>query len=76
MAGPVGDVDEMAILLQDAVSELKESRKQVDALMEQNQQLMSHNSDLTGKVKDFLAGNAGRRHKALKTEVSVHTKVK
>lgn len=43
--------DEVAVLLQDAIAELKASRVQTASLVQQNKQLMNQNSDLTEKVR-------------------------
>lgn len=68
------DHEEMAVLLQEAVSEMKESRKQTKALLEQNEQLVRQNSVLAEKVMEVVEGCSRRTTKAT-VKVSVHTKV-
>ena len=70
--------DEMAVLLQDAISELQASRKQTEALVRQNQQLVEQNTDLTHRVKELVEGHSRGRRKQSgpKVQVSVHTKVR
>ena len=65
--------DDMAVLLQTAISEMQESRRQAEALMRQNQQLVDQNNQLTDKVKELVA--AKQRKQVSKVQVSVQTKV-
>ena len=70
--------DEMAVLLQDAISELQASRKQTEALVRQNQQLVEQNTDLTHRVKELVEGHSRgpQKQSGRKVQVSVHTKVR
>ena len=61
-----GDV---AVLLQTAISEMQESRRQAETLMRQNQQLVDQNDQLTDKVKELVATK--QRKQATKIQVSV-----
>ena len=65
--------DDMAVLLQTAISEMQESRKQAEALMRQNQQLGDQNNQLTDKVMELVATKQCCRKQASKVQVSVQT---
>lgn len=67
--------EEMAVLLQEAISELQESRKQTSALLKQNQQLMEQNNRLSEGIKEAVKNNTLRNQQKPKIHVSVHTKV-
>ena len=67
--------DDMAVLLQTAISEMQESRRQAEALMKQNKQLMDQNNQLTDKVNELVATKQRQRKQAPKVQVSVQTKV-
>ena len=67
------DEDDMAVLLQTAISEMQESRKQAEALMRQNQQLVDQNNQLTDKVMELVATKQHYRKQASKVP-SVHYK--
>lgn len=66
------DHEEMAVLLQEAISEMKESRKQTKALLEQNGQLAEQNALLAERVAQ---ASSQRTQKSPKVKVSVYTKV-
>ena len=65
--------DDVAVLLQTAISEMRESRRQVETLMRQNQQLVDQHNKLTNKVKELVATK--QRKQISKVQVSVQTKV-
>ena len=65
--------DDVAVLLQTAISEMQESRRQAETLMRQNQQLVDQNNKLTDKVKELVATK--QRKQISKVQVSVQTKV-
>ena len=70
------DSDEMAVLLQQAISEMRESQKQTKALLEQNAQLAEQNTLLAEKMKEAVEGNSRRSHaKSPQVKVAVYTKV-
>ena len=69
------DGDDMAILLQEAVSELQASRKQVETLMQENQRLIDQNSVLADEMEMIACNNTKGKQAKSKVEVSVHTKV-
>lgn len=70
--------DEMAVLLQEAISELQETRKTTATLIAQNQELVAQNADLPATVKGIVEvqSHAGRQTRKRKVVVAVHTKVK
>ena len=62
--------DDIAVLLQEAISELQASRK---TLLKQNQQLVNQNAELTQKVNQVVETHShgdGRRKSKPKVEVS------
>ena len=63
--------DDLAILLQEAVSELQASRKQTNTF----KKLIDQNSDLTKKVTEVVACGNMKKKQGRTTVVSVHTKV-
>ena len=65
--------DDIAILLQTAISEMQESRRQADVLMRHNQQLVDQNNQLADKMKELVATK--QRKQLSKVQVSVRTKV-
>ena len=67
------DQDNMAVLLQEAISEIQESRKQTSALLKQNQQLAEQNTKLAQTVKEAVENNT-KRSKS-KTHISTYVKV-
>lgn len=68
----------MAVLLQEAITELQATRKTTAALIAQNQELVAQNVDLTAQVKDIvdIQSRVSRQPQKRKVVVSVHTKVK
>ena len=54
--------DDMAVLLQTAISEMQELRRQAEALLKQNQQLVDQNNQLTDTV--IAGGNQTTLQKA------------
>ena len=70
--------DDLAVLLQQAITELQESRKQTETLVAQNLKLVDQNTDLTKKVTEIVdsASGKGRKKSLPKIVVSVYTKVK
>ena len=70
--------DDLAVLLQQAITELQESRKQTETLVAQNLKLVDQNTDLTKKVTEIVdsAARKGRKKSLPKVEVSVYIKVK
>ena len=70
------DSDEMAVLLQEAISEMKQSQKQTKALSEQNAELTRQNTVLADKVKEVVEGNSRRiPPKSPQVKVTACTKV-
>lgn len=67
--------DDLAVLLQETVAELKASRKQAEVLVQQNKELVERNSDLTNKVEEILDSSRTKKQSKSKIEVSIHTKV-
>lgn len=67
--------DDMAVLLQDAIAELKASRKQAETIARQNQQLIDQNSGLMKEIVESNQRTAGRKQPKPKIVVSVQTKV-
>ena len=65
--------DDIAILLQTAISEMQESRRQAEVLMRHNQQLVDQNNQLADKMKELVATK--QRKQLSKVQVSVQTKV-
>ena len=66
-------VDNIAILLQTAISEMQESRRQAEVLMRHDQQLVDQNNQLADKMKELVATK--QRKQLSKVQVSVQTKV-
>lgn len=65
--------DEVAVLLQEAIAEMKESTK---ALFEQNQHLSQQNSLLAEQVKEVVEGTSHKKKQIKpRVKVSIHTKV-
>lgn len=71
----MADTDEMAVLLQEAISEMKESRKQTKALLEQNKLLAEQNNSLAEQVKEVVAESSRKKSTKSQIKVSVHIKV-
>ena len=65
--------DDIAILLQTAISEMQESRRQAEVLMRHNQQLVDQNNQFADKMKELVATK--QRKQLSKVQVSVQTKV-
>ena len=65
--------DNIAILLQTAISEIQESRRQAEVLMRHNQRLVDQNNQIADKMKELVATK--QRTQLSKVQVSVQTKV-
>ena len=66
--------DDIAVLLQEGISELQASRKQTETLLKQNQQLVNQNAELMQKVNQVVETHSyggGRRKSKPKVEVSI-----
>jgi len=70
------NTDEMAILLQEALGEMREQRQQNIAIMEQNHRLMERLQTVEEQLSTVpQTSNATRRRKE-RTAVSLHTRVR
>ena len=65
--------DDIAMLLQTAISEMQESRRQAEVSMRHSQQLVDQNNQLADKMKELVATK--QRKQLSKVQVSVRTKV-
>ena len=69
------NTDEMAILLQEALGEMREQRQQNIAIMEQNHRLLERLQTVEEQLSRPQTSNAPRRRKE-RIAVSLHTRVR